>query len=75
MVLIADNLLFLENHSKGSIFHPLRVQDVIAIIGKLMIAIFVLYIHHKITEAEARVSGFSGQRIFLVGKLSFKRIA
>jgi len=29
-----------------------------------MIAIFVLYIHHKITEAEARVSGFSGQRIF-----------
>jgi len=24
-----------------------------------MIAIFVLYIHHKITEAEARVSGFS----------------
>lgn len=54
---------------------PLRVQDVIAIIGKLMIAIFVLYIHHKITEAEARVSGFSGQRIFRVGKLSFKRIA
>lgn len=53
MALIADNLLFLENHSKGSIFHPLRVQDVIAIIGKLMIAIFVLYIHHKITEAEA----------------------
>lgn len=49
MVLIADNLLFLENHSKGSIFHLLRVQDVIAIIGKLMIAIFVLYIHHKIT--------------------------
>ena len=25
MVLIADNLLFLENHSKGSIFHLLRV--------------------------------------------------
>lgn len=44
---------------------PLRVQDVIAIIGKLMIAIFVLYIHHKITEAEARNNGsadFRGQR-------------
>lgn len=26
MALIADNLLFLENHSKGSIFHPLRVH-------------------------------------------------
>lgn len=44
---------------------PLRVQDVIAIIGKLMIAIFVLYIHHKITEAEARVSGFSAHPINL----------
>lgn len=66
MVLIADNLLFLENHSKGSIFHLLRVQDVIAIIGKLMIAIFVLYIHHKITEAEARVSGFSWLVSFLL---------
>ena len=55
---------------------PLRVQDVIAIIGKLMIAIFVLYIHHKITEAEARVNvTIWGQRIFRVGKLSFKRIA
>lgn len=31
---------------------PLRVQDVIAIIGKLMIAIFVLYIHHKIFLAQ-----------------------
>jgi len=29
-----------------------------------MIAIFVLYIHHKITEAEARVSGFSGSADF-----------
>jgi len=28
-----------------------------------MIAIFVLYIHHKITEAEARVSGFSAHPI------------
>ena len=45
---------------------PLRVQDVIAIIGKLMIAIFVLYIHHKITEAEARVSGFSWLVSFLL---------
>jgi len=31
-----------------------------------MIAIFVLYIHHKITEAEARVSGFSGLASFLL---------
>ena len=31
---------------------PLRVQDVIAIIGKLMIAIFVVYIHHKIFLAQ-----------------------
>ena len=53
---------------------PLRVQDVIAIIGKLMIAILFCIIHHKITEAEARVSGFrvSG---FRVGKLLLSRIA
>jgi hypothetical protein len=31
-----------------------------------MIAIFVLYIHHKITEAEARVSGFSWLVSFLL---------
>ena len=43
---------------------PLRVQDVIAIIGKLMIAIFVLYIHHKITEAEAGSPDKSGGKFF-----------
>ena len=37
MVLIADNLLFLENHSKGSIFHLLRVQELFIRLYKSMI--------------------------------------
>lgn len=50
---------------------PLRVQDVIAIIGKLMIAIFVLYIHHKIFLAQFENLGSVvslAQRKFLVVK-------
>lgn len=50
MVLIADNLLFLENHSKGSIFHLLRVRDEIAIIWMINGCDFCfIYLHHICT--------------------------